>query len=106
MLAQTPITERIEPMRLYKVKELAQLTGFAERSIYSGAEDLTGKRLRLPRVTQVGTPERSQIRFRGDHIKAWLDESAGIKAAEPVAIEPEKRGRGRPRKIVSVGGAA
>lgn len=98
MPAQTPITERIEPMRLYKVKELAQLTGCAERTLYTGAEDTTGKRLSVPRVTRLGTLERPLIRFRGDHIKAWLDESAGIKAAEPVAIEPEKRGRGRPRK--------
>lgn len=98
MPAQTPITERIEPMRLYKVKELAQLTGYAERTIYSGAEDSTGKRLRLPLVTQLGTPERSQIRFRGDHIKSWLDESAGIKVAESVANAPATRGRGRPRK--------
>lgn len=99
-----PAALQLEPLRLYTIKQLADLTGLSERTIYIGSRDETGNRMKTPTVTRLGTPERSQIRFRGDHIKAWLDESAGIKAGEEVAIESGKRGRGRPRK--SGGGAA
>jgi predicted DNA-binding transcriptional regulator AlpA len=86
--------QQLEPLRLYTIKQLADLTGLSERTLYIGSRDETGNRMKTPTVTRLGT----HIRFRGDHIRAWLDEAAGIEATEPVAIEPTKRGRGRPRK--------
>lgn len=103
-MAISIISQQIEPLRLYTIKQLADLTGLSERTLYVGSRDETGNRMKTPTVTRLG----AHIRFRGDHIRAWLDNAAGIEVADPGAIAPTKRGRGRPRNSASqqAGGAA
>lgn len=94
---------QIEPYRLYDAQFVADLAGVVRRVVYDAIKNKRG--IRMPRVTRLGDDEQGPIRFRGQHILQWLDSTAGVETVEPVAIEPAKRGRGRPRKVVP-GGAA
>lgn len=98
-----PQFNQIETYRLYEAQFVADLAGISRRVVYDAAKNK--RKISIPVVTRLyeyEDPDDDQgpIRFRGQHILEWLDRRAGIQpqTVEPVAIEPVKRGRGRPRK--------
>lgn len=90
----------IEPMRLYDAQFVADIAGVSRRVVYDAVK--YKRSIRMPVVTRLShTDAGGIIRFRGQHILDWLDQSAGIESVASVVAtsdaRPVKRSRGRPR---------
>lgn len=98
------MSEEFNPHQLFTCEELAELTRISRSAIRKACCSDPGRvKISLPTITRIGT----RVRFRADHVRAWLDSltNTSITAVEHepfskqvgMALKPTRR-PGRPRK--------
>ena len=99
----------MDDLKCINIRELALLTGLGYQSIRQAVSDkTTSRKLKLPTITRLG----GSVRFRMDHVRAWLNERAGIDSASGEVTKSlfempsVRRKAGRPRKVAALRDAA
>lgn len=98
------MSAEFNPNQLFTCEELSDLTRISRSAIRKACCSDPGRvKISLPTITRIGT----RVRFRADHVRAWLDSLSDIPSTpieneffgkqSEVLLKPARR-PGRPRK--------